>query len=604
VTQPSKAAVRQSLDKVLASRGFQGSERMVRFLRLSVEHTLSGEAAPLKEYVIGVEVFDRGDSFDPRTDTIVRVEARRLRAKLKEYYATEGRLDPAVIELAEKGYSAVFRSRAPRPLERLARYWKPALAGGLLLAAGLTAWWLTLPRGTAGADSIVVLPFANLSGGADNEYLSDGLTEEILSTLAAVPTLRVVARTSAFQFKGRTGDVRKIGKDLGVARVLEGGVRREGSRIRVTAQLISVADGLHLWSKIYDREGTSLLEIEEEITRAVVGALRTELRQSRPETTSPQAYELYLKGRYFWHKMTPEDLGKSIGFMEQALALDPNYAAAHAGLSDALSASASFESEPPGELFAKAERAARRALELDPDSAEGHFVTATILSQQWDWKGGEREFRRALDLKPSLAAARAAFAALCLGPQRRYEEAIGQIRRALETDPLSMDVRTFLGQTYVYAGQPDRAIKELRDALELEPRFAFGQETLALAYLEKASYPEALKVLTISSDAANQFPYHLGLLGYTQAKLGNRAQAEGVLKQLESRFKAGPWMPPVEVAGIHNGLGDKELALTWLERACRQRSTQLAFVTDDPRFRNLFSEPRFKAVLACMGLSR
>ena len=167
-----------------------------------------------------------------------------------------------------------------------------------------------------------------------------------------------------------------------------------------------------------------------------------------------------------------------------------------------------------------------------------------------------------------------------------------------------MTLGTFLGQTYVYAGQPGQAIKELREALELEPRFAFGQETLALAYLEKASYPEALKTLLRSLDSASQFPYRLGLLGYTQAKLGNRAEAEEALRQLESRFKAGPWIPPVEVAGIHNGMGDKEQALSWLERACQQRSTQLAFVVDDPRFRNLYSEPRFKAVLARMGLAR
>ncbi len=602
--RPTAEAVQRSLDKLLASRVFRDSERMSRFLRCSVEHALRGEAAPLKEYVIGVQVFDRGESFDPRTDTIVRVEARRLRAKLKEYYATEGRRDPVAIELSEKGYSAVFRCRGQRPFERLARHWKPVLAGALLFAVALTAWRIAVTQRGAGADSIIVLPFANLSGGAENEYLSDGLTEEILSTLAAVPTLRVVARTSAFQFKGHTGDARKIGKDLGVTRILEGSVRREGTRIRVTAQLINVADGLHLWSNIYEREGTSLLEIEEEITRAVVGALRAELKHSRPETANPQAYELYLKGRYFWHKMTPEDLKKSIGFMEQAIAMDPNYAAAHAGLSDALSASASFEAGPPEEPFAKAERAARRALELDPDSAEGHFVTATILSQRWDWKGGEREFRRALDLKPSLVDVRVAFAGLCLGPQRRYEEALRQLRRALETDPLSMDVRVFLGQTYVYAGQSDQAIKELRDALELEPRFAFGQETLALANLEQASSSQALKTLAVSSDPANQFPYHLGLLGYTQAKLGNSAEAEGVLKQLESRSEHGPWVPPVEVAGIYNGLGDREQALSWLERACEQRSTQLAFVVDDPRFRNLYSEPRFKAVLARMGLAR
>ncbi len=384
--QPTSEAVQRSLDKLLASRVFQGSGRMSRFLRFSVEYALRGEPAPLKEYVIGVQVFDRGESFDPRTDTIVRVEARRLRAKLKEYYATEGRHDAVAIELSEKGYRAVFKGRTRRPLERVGRHWKPVLAGALLLAAGLAAWRLALPRRTA-SDSIIVLPFANLSGGTENEYLSDGLTEEILSTLAAVPTLRVVARTSAFQFKGRSGDVRKIGKELGVGRILEGSVRREGRRIRVTAQLINVADGLHLWSKIYDREGSSLLEIEQEITRAVVDALRIELRQGGAETTNPQAHELYLKGRYFWHKMTPEYLQKSMRTLEEAIALDPHYAAAHAGLADAYGYWTNLELEPPGESMAKAAGEAQRALELNPDSAEGHFVKAAVLSLQWDWTG-------------------------------------------------------------------------------------------------------------------------------------------------------------------------------------------------------------------------
>ena len=602
--QPTREAVQHSLNKLLASRVFQGSERMSRFLRFSVEHALAGESAPLKEYVIGVQVFDRGESFDPRTDTIVRVEARRLRAKLKEYYATEGRHDAVAIELSEKGYRAVFKGRARRPFEPVARHWKPVLAGVLLLAAGLASWRLALPRRTVAPDSIIVLPFSNLSGGAENEYLSDGLTEEILSTLAAVPTLRVVARTSAFQFKGRSGDVRKIGRELGVGRILEGSVRREGRRIRVTAQLINVADGLHLWSKIYDREGSSLLEIEQEITRAVVDALRIELRQGEAETTNPQAHELYLKGRYFWHKMTPEYLQKSMRTLEEAIALDPNYAAAHAGLSDAYGFWANLELEAPGEPVAKAAREAQRALDLNPDSAEGHFVKAAVLSMQWDWNGAEREFRRALDLKPSLAPARGAFAGLCLGPQRRYAEAVGQFRQALETDPLSVGNRTILGQTYVYAGQPAQGIKEVRAAMELEPEFALGYITLALAYLEKGSHAEALKTLLAAYNSANEIPYYLGLLGYTYARLGNRSEAERVLRQLKRRFNDGPWVPPVEVAGIHNGLGDKDQALSWLERACQQRSTMAAFVVDDPRFRNLYSEPRFRAVLGRMGLAR
>lgn len=608
MTEPGREEIQQALEKILGSRAFQGSERMSRFLRFVVEHALRGDQAPLKEYLIGVNVFDRGESFDPRTDTIVRVEARRLRSKLKEYYETGGGDDRVIIELPQGGYAPAFRARGqPAVGAGARRHWKLVLAGAALLVAVLAAWRLAPARGVGAASSIIVLPFANLSGDPENEYLSDGLTEEIIGTLAAIPEMRVVARTSAFQFKGRSADIRKIGRDLSVNTVLEGSVRREGQRIRVSAQLVNVSDGLHLWSKMYDREVTSLLEVEEDITRAIVDALKVRLaapKTGKAETTSIEAHELYLKGRYFWNKMTPGDLKKSIECLERAVALDPNYVAAYAALSDAYGFWLNLELEGPWVHSARAKWAAQKALELDDGAAEGHFVMGAFLAWgDWDWSGSDREFRRALDLKPSLVQARGAYAGLCLGPLRRYKEAVGQYRQGLEVDPLSVNLRTFLGQTYVYAGRPDEAIKEVRKALELEPGFPIGGITLALAYLAKSSYPEALQVLQPIRGSAGEIPYYSGLLGYTHARLGNRTEAERVLEQLKARFQ-GPWVPPVEVAGIYNGLGDREQALRWLERGCQQRSTMMPFVIDDPRFRNLYSDPRFKSVLRRMGLGR
>ncbi len=608
--EPDSKAAQQALDKILSSRVFQGSERISRFLRFICEHALRGEQVRLKEHLIAARVFDREEAFDPSTDTIVRVEARRLRSKLKEYYEKEGQNDPVIIEMPERGYAAVFRTRRQPTTTRWFRSPRLVVAAAALLVAGIAAWRLTLRSGAGKAGSIVVLPFTNLSGDPANEYLSDGLTEEIISTLASVPQLRVVARTSAFQFKGRGGDVRKIGRDLGVETVLEGSVRKEGPRIRVSAQLVNVSDGMHLWSKMYDREGTKLLQVQEEITRAIVDALAIRLAPGEkgllrpPEAASFQAYELYLKGRHFWYRMTPPDLKKSIACMEQAVALDPKYAAAYAGLADAYSLWANFELEPPWELLVKAKRAAQKAVELDDASAEGHFAMGVVLTQaDWDWGGAEREFRRALELKPTLVDARQAYAVLCLTPLRRYDEAAGQLRRAKESDPLSLSLRTLLGQTLVFAGRPDQGIEELRQALELEPGFFYSNITLALAYLEKPSYPEALKTLERIRDTAGEIPYYAGLLGYTHARLGHRREAEGVLQQLRDRFRDA-WVPPVEVAGIHNGLGDKEQAFQWLERACQQRSTMSAFVVDDPRFRNLHSDPRFRSVLGRMGLAR
>src|SRR5262249_5267943 len=314
---PTQDAVQSALRKILASRPFQGSERMCRFLQFVVDHALSENQAPLKEHLLAEHVFDRDGSFDPRTDTIVRVEARRLRAKLKEYYGDEGKDDPVIIELPERGYRPAFRIQlhsTPAPAWRI-KTKVMLMAASVVLAAGVAIWLLTLQRKPA-VESIVVLPFVNLSGNPENDFFGEGLTEEISNALASFPQLRVVARTSAFQFKGRGEDVRLIGERLGVRNVLEGSVRKEGNKIRVTAQLVSVQDGMHLWSQTYERELGSVLDIEQQITRSIADSLKIHFAAEgnrtigRPETSEPEAHELYLKGRYFWYKGTPPDIKK------------------------------------------------------------------------------------------------------------------------------------------------------------------------------------------------------------------------------------------------------------------------------------------------------
>jgi len=610
--EPSREEAQQALEKILLSRVFQGSERLSRFLRFVAEHAVRGETAPLKEYVIGVRVFDRGESFDTRLDTIVRVEARRLRAKLREYYGSEGSGDATIIEFSSKGYAVGFRRR--EPLETTASHrLKPyilAVVGVVIVATVAMAWRLNGGRHTDRRIPIVVLPFLNMSGEPEYEYLSDGFTEEISSTLASVPELHVVARTSAFGFKGRGGDVRQIGRELGVDAVLEGSVRKEGQRIRVTAQLIDASDGMHMWSKTYERELSSLFLIQDEITRAIVDALRIRLapgflrRLGRPETTSVPAYDLYLKGRHSWHKGTPPDVKNSIAYMEQAIALDAKYAAAYAGLADAYILWANFELEPPWETLTRARRAAHTAVELDPDSAEARYVLGAVLAvADWNWSAGEREFLRALELKPSLASAHMAYSVLCLSTVGRFDEAIDHLRVALELDPRSLMLRTALGQTYVFAGRADAGIEQLREVQKLDAGFVWNDLTLAWAYLAKAEYDDALQLLERITDPAREIPNHAGLIGYTHARLGNRRQAEAALQRLRDQF-SGAWIPPVEVAGIYNALGDRDEALDWLERAVQQRSMMSAILVDDPRFRDLWSHPRFSALVKRLNLER
>jgi TolB-like protein/Tfp pilus assembly protein PilF len=581
--RPPAEQIRSQLDRILGGRAFAQAPILSRLLRYLVERTVDGQPEDLKEYTVGVEVFGRGASFDPRTDTIVRVQARRLRSRLQDYYRDEGAGDPLVLDLP-KGRYAVRWQKCDAPI-----------------AAPLPAGETHAQQQLASEPSIVVLPFANVSGDPDNEYFSDGLTEEIISGLAAVPDLRVVARTSAFQFKGRAADIRKIGRELGVRSALEGSVRRAGQRVRATAQLIDVADGFHLWSETFDRELTDVFGIQDEITRAIVAALRLRLTASGAETPrdaplapNAEAYEWYLKGRFFYHKATPRSLEKSVRCMERAIACDPRYAAALAGLADAYATWMSLALEEPlAELLAKARHAADAALEIDPHSAEAHCARAVVVAvADWDFVAAEQSFLRALDLKPSFVHARMTYSVACLTPQRRHDEAVAQLCVALSSDPMSMLLQTMLGQALVVAGHADLAVDRLRQTLELDPEYVFARYTLALAYLAQSRLAETLALLE-AGDHGGASNY-IGHLGYTHARLGHRAKARRLLQELLRR----PWVPGVDVAAIYNGLGDTTNAATWLERARAAREFDVLFIADDPRFRDLLSaHPTLRAAL-------
>jgi adenylate cyclase len=554
-----------------------------RLLQYLVERTVGGQTDGLKEYCVGVEVFERGSSFDPRTDTIVRVQVRRLRSKLREYYQNEGRADPILIDLPKGHYLIEWRSADPRL----------AVAG----PAGEDP-----PAPAAREDpSIVVLPFVNLSSDPEDEYFSDGLTEEIISALASVANLRVVARTSAFQFKGRCDDIRRIGRDLGARTALEGSVRKEGRTVRIAVQLVDTANGLHLWSQVLERELTSILKIQDEITRAIVSVLRIRLTSETtgtadtPVVPHPEAYDLYLKSRHYYHKMTLAGAEKCVECLGRAISLDPRYATAYAGLADAYVMWMSLASnDGPNVLLQKARHAAQRAVELE-ESAETRCSMGEVLSVcDWNFAAAEQQFLRALNLKPSFVHARVAYGVTCLAPLRRHEEAVAQLRRALAADRMSILLRTLLGQALVLAGQPDAAVDELRQVLELEPEYVFATFTLAFAYLAQSAYAEALEVLNQIPEASEEYGNYAGHLGYAHARLGNRADARYVLKRLERRS----WAPAVDVAAIYSGLGDSRNATKWVERARRARHFDSLFVIDDPRFRNLLSNPQFLAALS------
>lgn len=576
-------AVQAALQTILDSELFARSPRLSRFLRFAVEQTLAGKGDRLKEYLLGAEVFDKDASFDPRTDTIVRVEARRLRSVLIEYYATSGRNDPVRIDFPKGNYAPVFRN-------------------------------CEVPQGDDSArgqiSSIAALPFLNISGDPADEYFSDGLTEELINALAKVEGLHVAARTSGFQFKGKNYDVREIGRRLGVGAVLEGSVRKEGNWLRITAQLNSTSDGYHLWSETYDREMTQVFAIQEEISRAIVETLKLRVAEKgsgplvKRHTENPEAHDLYLRGRYFWNRRGEEGAQKSIQYFQQAIEKDPHYALAYAGLADAyLSLAFSFDAGtvPPAQATPRAKAAALKALELDDHLAPAHISLAFVsFLYEWDWNEAERQFQRALALDPRYAHAHHWYShyLLALG---RVEESLAQSKRALELDPLDAILNTHMGWHHLYSHQYELAVEHLRNALEMDPNYFHSQRELGRACSEKGLYREAVSLLRRALRQAKEDGFALASLGYAYAAWGKRNEARRTLEHLR-RLSPRRYISPYFPAAIYAGLGEKERALEQLERAYEERSDALVYLKTEPMFSSLYSLPRFKRLVQRMGL--
>jgi TolB-like protein len=606
--RPTRPQVQEALDRILASRGFRSSERMSAFLRFVVQHTLDQAPGPLKEFLVAERVFGRDDSFDPRTDTIVRVEARRLRSKLQQYYRDEGRGDPIVIELADRGYTPTFRAAVPEAgvlPARARRPWAIAAAVAALLAvAGLSAgrWRPWSPQHIR----VGVLACDNLGGDSEDEPLSGGLAAGILSSLNYVESLTPV---NGVQFRGGSIDARVIARDLDAEFVLLCTVQREGQRALITARLVNGQDGSSMALGTFDRQIDSEIDIQTRITRSIVEALSMHLTSSvegriRPDTASDEAHRSYLIGLHFWERgagrLSAADLQKSVEYMEKAIGADPKYAAAHAGLADALGMLLSLGQEPhPDNVAARVRSEARLARDLGgDDSAEGHFAWAAVLASEGKWNDAEREYEWAIRLKPTFGPALQAYATLVLTPMRRYAEAIDKLRLAAKVQPAAAVPRTFLGQTQVYAGQFDEAIATLDEALELEGDYEAARATLALAHLGKASFSEALEQLKLLEHSRN-LPYNQGVLGYVYAKLGQREAARKVLESLGS----GPFVS-IDVAAIHAGLGNTAEAMRALEEARRHLGPSIAWISGDPRFRGLDAEPGFERLLKQIGVER
>ncbi|MDP2471368.1 MAG: protein kinase [Candidatus Palauibacterales bacterium] len=456
--------------------------------------------------------------------------------------------------------------------------------------------------------SVAVLPFANMSADPENEYFCDGITEEIINALAQLSELKVAGRTSAFSFKGNNEDLRSVGEKLSVATVLEGSVRKAGDRIRITAQLIDVADGYHLWSERFDRNMGDVFAIQDEIAASIAERLQVTLagqrapRSVRPQTENVEAYQLYLKGRALLYQRGSA-MKWSVGCFREALQLDPGYALAYAGLSDAYGILGYYGMLPPEEAWPQARVAAERAVELGPELAEAHNARALISMRDWDWDATERAFERALELNPGFIQARTWYALIYLQMVRaRHDEAIRQARRAVELDPLSAYTHTMLADVLSNAGQPEEAIEEGRRGVELDTDSYWGHCALGFCYHFSSRYEEAQESYERALAVSGRHSWALGALGQLHADCGRLELARSVYTELQARSGQG-YVQPMVLALVAASIGEPEEALRLAHRAADEKDPYLAFNGFcTPLGAQLRAVPGFNEILDRMGL--
>ncbi len=593
--------IRTQLERVLASETFQRAERLSRFLRHAVEQSLAGEEATLKEYAIGLHVFDKPESFDTRVDPIVRVEAGRLRAKIRDYYDGEGSKDPVWLGLRKRGYRPAFHRQQTEVV----------LTAASPPAAVAPATAPLRGRPVSDARSIAVLPFEDLSPEKKQEYFCDGITQEIINSLAKIKGLSVAARTSAAQFKGKPEDIREIARHLQVGRVLEGSVQKIGRTVRISAHLVDAASGFDCWAETYDRPLDDVLAIQDEIARAIAEALHTEVgfaeeaeRAAKRPPDASKAHTRYLKALDHWDRRTEQEIKKAIDCFREAVGEDQHYAPAYAGLANSYIALAISESLPPRVAMTQAGECARQALLIDPQLGEAHTALGTIRAlYDRDWAAAERALRGAMKLNPHIATAPHWLALVCLLPMGRLDEALETFQLALERDPSSIIINAHLGWLLYMRREYDQAIRQLQLAADLQPDLYEAHWGLGRAYVQSCRFDEAIACFSKTREIDSGKASAIAALSYCYARMQNPEQALQLLQELE-RLAASTYVSPYNFAKIQAGLGNHEAALDWLEKAEEDRSPRLTWIKVDPVVDPLREHPRFQKILQRIGLSQ
>lgn len=462
---------------------------------------------------------------------------------------------------------------------------------------------------SAPTPSIAVLPFRDMSADRDQEYFCEGIAEELINALTQIEGLRVAARTSAFQYKDKEADIRRIGRDLDVGAVLEGSVRKAGSRLRITAQLVNVVDGYHLWSEKYDRDLEDIFAIQDEISLAIVKRLRGKLLEEersklvRRYTENEEAYNLYLKGRYYWNRRHQVGIQKAIDLFQQAVEKDALYAPGYVGLADCYNVSAILAFMDPKVVYAKSKEAISKALDIDEDLAEAHASLGWIKTfYDWDWAGAEAEYLRAIELNPNYAAAHY-FYGLYLCVVGRYDKAMAESSRALELDPIHLVFNTIKAVTLAWSRRHDDAIEQFRKTLDMDPDFFIANLYLGFAFLGKEMWPEAVQSFRKAAAVSPGNPLAVGCIGFALGSCGRKEEALEALDELEE-LSGKRFVGSYCKALVHLGLEADDRVFECLESAFVERDSWLPIASTLPLWDRVRSDPRFAALVRRLGLRK
>jgi serine/threonine-protein kinase len=571
----SPKAIRAQVARITASEVFRRADRQCRFLRYVVDHSLAGTTDRLKGFTIGLDVFDRDSSFDPNLDSIVRVEAGRLRTKLRDYYQDPGRQDPILIDLPRGSYAPAISRREEQVVPFEERVARRAVRG-----------------------SIAVLPFRNLSDDAEQEYFCDGLTDTVITALARNRHLKVISLTSVMRYKKGQQSIPDIGAELNVTHILEGTVLHDGNQVRVSAQLIEAETDHHVWAETFERDIAGVMRVQRDIADLISAQLIRELLPEGPPESQapvkPDAYEVYLLGRGYRRRLTREGIEKAARCFKQAISLDMSFAAAYGAAASCycVLGSFGFELEPPEKLIPAGLEYSRRAMELDPGQVEPIVYTAIMtLKYEWNWKEAERLFKAALAISPNDSLTHLQYS-LYFESLGQFAAAIEQAEQGRQIAPLSTEANIYLAWQLHQAGRDDEARSRLQWTLDLNPDFWAAHWGLGHVNLAEGRFQAAVAAFRSAVATGGGYVMPLQGLGHALAVAGERDAALAILAQLEELGRA-QYVSPCVPAVIHAGLGDKDRCFACLEQAFQLRSRSMAWLNVAKEYSGVRADPRF-----------